>query len=67
MLTRGTVGGVAAVALLAPVVLDPTDQGDPVSWAQWSGGWNDSNSHAAIVGQDARSGFDGTVATTATR
>ena len=42
-----------------PFVFDSMYQGDTVSWAQWSGGYTDPNSNAAIVAQDAGSTFNG--------
>ena len=42
-----------------PSVFDSMYQGDPVTWAQWSGGWTDSNSGAAVKAQDAGSTFNG--------
>ncbi len=44
-----------------PFVFDSEYQGDPVSWAQWSGGYTDPNSNAAITPQDAGSTFNGSV------
>ena len=38
-----------------PFVFDSMYQGDTVSWAQWSGGYTDSNSGDAIKAQDAGS------------
>ncbi len=44
-----------------PFVFDSMYQGDTVSWAQWSRGYNDPNSNAAVVAQDAGSTFNGSV------
>ncbi len=44
-----------------PLVFDSMYQGDTVSWAQWSGGYTDPNSNAAIKAQDAGSTFNGSV------
>ena len=44
-----------------PFVFDSMYQGDTVSWAQWSGGYTDPNSNAAIKPQDAGSSFNGSV------
>ena len=55
-----------------PFVFDSMYQGDTVSWAEWSGGYTDPNSGAAINPQDAGSTFNGsatapTTTTTTTR
>ncbi len=42
-----------------PFVFDSMYQGDTVSWAQWSGGYTDPNSDAAVVAQDAGSTLNG--------
>jgi hypothetical protein len=42
-----------------PLVFDSMYQGDTVTWAQWSGGYTDPNSEAAIRAQDAGSTFNG--------
>ena len=44
-----------------PLAFDSMYQGDTVSWAQWSGGYTDSNSNAAIKAQDAGSTFNESV------
>ena len=49
-----------------PFVFDSMYQGDTVSWAQWSGGYTDPNSSAAIKAQDAGSTFNGAVTTPTT-
>jgi len=46
-----------------PLVFDSMYQGDTVSWAQWSGGYTDPNSGAAIKAQDAGSTFNGSADT----
>jgi len=46
-----------------PFVFDSMYQGDTVSWAQWSGGYTDPNSSAAIKAQDAGSTFNEAVTT----
>ena len=49
-----------------PFVFDSMYQGDTVSWAQWSGGYTDPNSGAAIKAQDAGSTFNGSATTPTT-
>jgi hypothetical protein len=51
-----------------PLVFDSMYQGDTVTWAQWSGGYTDPNSGAAIKAQDAGSTFNGSaISPTTTR
>ena len=49
-----------------PFVFDSMYQGDTVSWAQWSGGYTDPSSGAAVVPQDAGSTFNGSANTRTT-
>ena len=49
-----------------PFVFDSLLQGDTVSWAQWTGGYTDSDAGAPIKGQDAGSTFNGSATTTTT-
>ncbi len=49
-----------------PLVFDSMYQGPTVSWAQWSGGYTDPNSGAAIKAQDAGSTFNGSATTPTT-
>ncbi len=44
-----------------PFVFDSMLQGDTVSWAQWTNGYTDPNTGAAIRGQDAGSTYNGSV------
>ena len=49
-----------------PVVFDSFTQYETVSWAQWSGGFTDSNSGYAVKAQDAGSTFNGSATTPTT-
>ena len=49
-----------------PFVFDSMYQGSTVSWSQWTGGYTDPNSDAAIKPQDAGSSFNGSVTTPTT-